>query len=116
MMQITTFDIIKYLPFEEGFKKQLLENFDSLSLDQQLDIADCVWDVYDALCQMKIDENIELGLERAKNGEEKLDHDFYKRIKAQTEKELELDFVQQVGNVDLSETREALEKILKQTN
>ncbi len=106
-------DILKILPFEEAFRNSLLDNFEKFSPDQQYAIEDIIWDTYDSLCKLKLEENIELALQKAKDGEENLNEGFYDRIKQQTEKELEESFTTAVAAVDLSETREALQDIIK---
>ncbi|HUQ85632.1 MAG TPA: hypothetical protein VM077_04870 [Candidatus Limnocylindrales bacterium] len=113
MKNITTLDILKTLPFEEAFKSNLLDNFEKFSPDQQYAIEDIIWDTYDSLCRLKIEENVELAMQKAKDKQEVLDQGFYDRIKQQTEKELEDNFTIAVASADLSETRDALQDIIK---
>ena len=114
MTNITTLDILKILPFEKEFKDNLLDNFEKLTLDQQNAMEDIIWETYDALCKMKLEENLELAFQRAKNNQEKLDEDFYARIKEQTEKEIMENFNTSLDSAELTDAREELEKIMKQ--
>jgi hypothetical protein len=108
-----TLDIIKLLPFEEKFKEDLLASFDKLTDDQRYSIENVIWEFYDALYEMRLKTNMEAAFERAKKKEEKLDHEFYLRIRKQTEQELMQEFSSTETAVDLSETREQLQEILK---
>jgi hypothetical protein len=110
-MQTTT-DLIKILPFTESFKENLLAKFDSLSADQRFSLERIVWDLYDALYEARLDENMQLAFDRAKHNEEKLDHDFYTRVRKQTEKELRETQSTAATDVDLSHAREKLQELL----
>ena len=107
----TTQDIIKILPFEKKFRTELLRDFDKLNPDQKFAIERLVWNFYDAIYQSRLDENMQQAFLRAENNQEKLDKDFYKRIREQTERELQQEFSQTGTNVDLSTAREALKEV-----
>ncbi|QQG40745.1 MAG: hypothetical protein HYV37_00230 [Candidatus Levyibacteriota bacterium] len=113
-MKITTKSIIKALPFEEQFRLDLINKLDSLSADQKFTIEQILWDAYFSLYDLKMDTNLKLALERAKNNEETLDKDFYKRVEAQTEKEMENQAVEATERVDLTAARKAMELIVKE--
>jgi transketolase len=110
----TTQDIIRIVPFQADFKSDLLGKYDTLTDDQRFAIERIVWDFYDALYEVRLQENMQVALERAKKNEEKLDHEFYNRVRAQTEKQLQEEFSKTETSIDLSGTREALAKILQQ--
>lgn len=112
----TTQDIIKILPFNKEFKDSLLDRYDNFTPDQKYSIEKVIWDFYDALYESRLDTNMQLAFERAKKNEEKLDHEFYERVRKLTDQQLEKEFEQEETTVDLSDTREELEKILKQAN
>lgn len=112
-MKITTLDIIKILPFEAEFKKSMIEGFDAFTPDQKFNIEQIVWDAYGALYQIKLDKNTREALMKVEDGQESLDKEFHKRIKDQTEKEMQTQFNQTETNVDLTEAREALQAIIK---
>lgn len=113
-MQTTTKTIVKMLPFSQEVKTTILEHFDALTPDQKFIIEDIVWNTYYALYKLKLEENLQLALLRAKNGQEKLDGDFYNRVEEQTEKEMQQEQVEIVENVDLSAARTAMEKIINE--
>lgn len=102
------------LPLKQDFKNQLLEKWDSLSPDQRFELERVLWNAYDSLYQIKFDRNEQLALDRAQKGQEKLDHEFYKRIRKQTEKEMEGEFYQKTEHQDLAAVREKLEKLSQQ--
>ncbi len=112
----TTQDIIKVLPFKEEFRDNLLEKFDSLSDDQRFAIERIVWELYDAIYEARLDENMQLAFDKAKRNEEKLDHEFYSRVRKQTEQQLQKDFSKTETAVELSDAREELNKILQNNN
>ncbi len=113
-MTITTKDIIKILPFQEAFKIDFLEKFDTLPSDKKFSVEQILWDAYYALYRLKFDANISLAFERAKNNEETLDKDFYKRVEEQTEKEMETQALESTEKVDLESARKAMELIVKE--
>jgi len=113
-MDDTVKDLIKILPFDEAFKKDLLARYDRLIPDQRLRIDRIIWRIYDELFEARLAENIQLAFERAKKNEEKLDGTFYARIRKQTRQKMEKEYSEKEAKVDLSETREELAELLKQ--
>lgn len=113
-MKITTLDIIKMLPFEKNFQVKLLEQFDKLTPDQKFALEQILWDTYEAIYKLKLQENLQLALFRAKKKQEKLDKDLYARAKQQTEKQMETDFLKNITGFEVSHTRAKLESIMKE--
>lgn len=111
-MELTTKNIIKILPFRDEFKKSLLERFDSLTDDQRLQIERVVWDFYDALYELKLQENIALALQKSGEEQVKLTKDFYRTIEEQTEQEMFKSTVSIATKVDLEQARDQLEEII----
>lgn len=111
-MKITTKDIIKILPFDNEFKNELLGSFDGLDDDKKFNIGEVLWNAYDAFYELKLKENTQLALLQARDNQEKLDKDFYKRIREQTDKEMEQEATQMTAQVDLAQTREELKEII----
>ena len=112
-MKMTTLDIIKMLPFEKEFQAQLFEQFDTLTPDQKFSLEQLLWDTYEALYKLKLEENLQQAFSGAKTNKEKLDSDFYARAKQQTEKEMETDFLKSTAGFDISHIRTKLELITK---
>lgn len=112
----TAKDVIKVLPFSEAFKNELLAKYDLMDEDQQVAVLRAVWDLYDALYDVTLDENIKAAFERAKNDEEKLDEDFYMRVRKQTDQEFQKTIRETEATSELSSTRDELQKILSQTS
>jgi len=113
-MQPTTESIIKMLPFEAEFKKQLLEGWENLSSDQKYGITMVLWDTYSGLYEIAFEKNMEEALLLGQEGKEKMDKDLYNRVKAKTEQELKQFGSIETATVDLASTRDALNKILNQ--
>jgi hypothetical protein len=114
-MKITTKEIIKILPFEEKFKTGLLEGFDSLNADQKYHIERVVWNFYEALYNLKLQENLETAMIDVKKGGIDVDEEFYGKIKKQTEEEMTKNFYKGTADADLSKIRSKLEEILAMT-
>ncbi len=102
------------LPLDKQFQSKLLEGFDKLNSDQKFALEEIVWGTYEAIYKLKLQENIGLALLRAKSSQEKLDEDFYKRAKQQTEKEMETDFSESASKVNITDVRTKLDSIINQ--
>jgi hypothetical protein len=103
------------LPFEKGFQMHLLEQFDKVTPDQKFEIEQIVWDTYEMLYKLKLEENMQTALARAKSGQEKLDSDFYARVKEQTENEFESNLQRNTTGFDISHIRSQLTSIISDT-
>lgn len=113
-MKITTQDIIKVLPFEEDFKKVLADFYGKADADRKFNLEQMLWDTYFTYFQIRLDENIELAMEKAKDGQEKLDGDFYKRVRMETQKQIENESIKKVTSSDLDSVRAKLQSFLQQ--
>ncbi len=113
-MKLSTENIIKIIPLEEAFKDELLKQLPSLTPDQRYNMADIIWGAYYTYLDILVERNVELALERAKEGKETLDKSLYKRIYDETEKELQTTGAQVVSEKDLETARAAMEKIVKE--
>lgn len=103
------------LPFDKEFKEGLMNSFDSLDSDQRFSIERVIWDLYDGLYELKLQENIRLEMEKSNDTDHPLDKDFYKRVKEKTEKEVLNEFVDNTISVDLSQARAQIDLILNGT-
>lgn len=112
-MKVTTQDIIKILTFEDEFKKKLLSEWDTYSEDQRLNLEEIIWDTYADLYQIRFDLNTEQALLELSEGEESVDSKFAQRIKEKTDDEFEQLFQHKIPAVELVETREKLQDLMK---
>lgn len=115
-MQLSTKTIIKLLPFEEKFKTDLLDRFDTLSDDQKFNAEQLVWKAYAAMYDVLLQENIQVGLEEIKDGKEMMDEGFYQRMDERTTKQMETQGIQKTELVDMTTARHELEEIMKATS
>lgn len=115
-MKITTLDIIKLLPFQKEFKQSLLEGFDTLDPDRKYAIEGLLWDAYDAYVELRVENNFEKALEPTSSNKDELDSDFYKKIREQTKKEIELELHIETANVDLAAVRAKIEAVINEGN
>lgn len=115
-MKLTTIDIIKILPFEDGFKKSLLAEFDQLEFNKKFDMEQVIWNTYEALYKIKLQENLDVALSQFGTGDEKLDPEFYKKIQEQTHQEMQSESVQVSTDVDLDATREKLQELIRKND
>jgi hypothetical protein len=111
-MIMTTQDIIKLLPFDEGFKSDLLGSWDSLSTDQKLTITDVVWEAYGEFYNARFEKNMSIAMADVAAGKANFSKDFYKKVKEQTEQEMQ-QLEEKMPEMDLSDTRAALQDLLK---
>lgn len=111
-MQLTTENIIKFLPFEEAFKNELLSRLDTLPLERKAALERLLWDSYYAIYELKLQENLQIALEESRNGKGNLDKEFYKRVVEKTNKKMEQEATQLTTQVDLAQTREELKEII----
>ena len=105
--------IIKLLSLGDDLKKQLLDQFDSLDPDRKAAISQMLWDTYDALYELKLQENIEMALKKVETGEESMDEEFYTRIHKQTEQEMTVASSATAENVQLEDVRSKLQTMLQ---
>lgn len=111
---MTTKDIIKILPFEEQFKNNLLSQFDGLSIDQKFSLEQILWETYVTFYNLKLEENMQLALLRARDNKEPLNSDFYKKVQDQTDEQMQRETLKSVEAKDIEAARAAMEKIVKQ--
>lgn len=111
-MKLTTLQIIKYLPFEKTLKDELVNSWSTMDPDKKFNLEQLVWDAYDALYDLKLQENIQLALLRAQENNETLDKDFYKRVEEQTDKEMETETFETTSSVELDQVRSKLELLM----
>lgn len=113
-MKITTKDLITIIPFEDDIRADLLAQYDSLSGERKYLIDKMLWDAYDALYELKLQENMQRAFIEAKEGKQKLDPEFYKRVKQKTEEEMTKVDVLKVEQTDLDAARKAMEQIVSE--
>lgn len=111
-MKITTIDIIKVLPFEDQYKNDLLTKFDSMAPVQKGAIEQLLWDALSAMYRLKFEQNMQLAFAKAADGKEKLDKDLHKRVKEQTEREMEHEFFEKSSVKELSMVRNKLQQLI----
>jgi hypothetical protein len=113
-MKITTKGLIDILPFEEAFKAQLHQQWDSMSTDQRNTIAQLLWDTYADIYEDRFDTNVDLALIEVANGlkTDMLNQQFGKKIKEQTEKEMREQVTQVTTVSNLAQARDELQRLL----
>ncbi len=114
-MKVTTESIIKMLPFEFEFKKNLLDSWDSMSSDQKLDMTETLWDAYSAVYDILFEKNMQEAFLKVTEGADSADSGLYDKVKNKTEEEIQHLDTEGSASVDLSNTREELEKLLNNT-
>ena len=106
---------MKILPFDEDFKLHLIGKWESMSPDERYRTERVLWDLYDAIYTMLLDEKIALTMQD-KNSTVPLDADFYKKVRQEVEEEMSQTHSTTVSQVDLSAARKELEDITKNSN
>lgn len=105
-------DIIKMMPFDDKFKQSLLDGFDNLPVGKKVNVIDMLYQAFFVLYDLKIEENLKKAYLKAENNQESFDSGFYKRVREQTEKELQEVFFEKTKDVDLDAVRSKLEKLM----
>lgn len=111
-MKITAKSIISILPFDEQFKQDLLKQYDAFTADDKFRVDRILWDAYLSYYDLKLEENTQLAFARAERNEEKLDENFYARVKEQTKKETEQTVVTETTHTGLEAARSELQELL----
>ena len=112
-MELTTKNIIKILPFGNEFKDNLLATFDSLDSDQKFSIERIVWDLYDALYELRLQKNIQLEMQGSNDIDHPLNKELYKRVKEKTEQEMMNESIDTTVSVDLTQARSQIDQIIQ---
>lgn len=113
-MELTIKSIIKILPFDEAFKHELLTTFDNLTPDERYRIEQVLWDLYDEIYALKLQEKIEIALLPNNPTAAPLDAEFYKTIKKEIDEELLNESVTLVDTIDLEAARDKLQEMMKE--
>jgi hypothetical protein len=112
-MKLTTKDIITLLPFDQQFKTELLSSYDSFDQDRKFNITQILWRAYYALYTIKLQENLDLALLQAENDPEmSLDKDFYAKVKARTQVQMQALSVDSKISVSVEDAKLKLAQVL----
>lgn len=113
-MKVTTKSIIKILPLDKDLKTSLLDDFDTLDPDKKFIMEGLLWDSYHALYKLKLEENLQKAFIHAHEGTQELDQEMYKKVKKETNEQMDKDMREEVEATDLAEARRAMEMIIKE--
>lgn len=111
---MTTEEIIKFLPIEEGDKNELLKMYEYGDADQKYRINELVWTGYFELYNDTLKDNINREMELVKEGKAEADKDLYKRALQKTEQEMKGEMAEGITETDLSAARQAMEQIMSE--
>lgn len=111
-MELTTKKIINVLPFDKDFKESLVASFDSLDPDQKLTTERIIWDLYDALYALRLEENIRLEMEASNDTDRPLSKEFYTKVKQKTDRDMTSQFVSETITVSLEAAKVKLEAVM----
>lgn len=114
MTNLTTKTIINYLPLPSETKLDLLEKYDTMPREEQLTVADHVWQLFFDLYKLKVQENFDKGIEETEKTGEQPDQTFYGKVLQKTEDEVMAQLSSSGDSVTLSEARKSMEKIIKE--
>lgn len=114
-MEITTKNIIAYLPLDPDFKKDLELNLDKMDPDRKFEIVNNLWIAYDQLFELRFQENLQNAIQKISKGEEQeaeIGPDFYKSVRQKTRKEIEREMSNKTTDYNITAVREKLQKFL----
>ena len=115
-MKLSIEDIIKVLPFDEALKSELLNNFSNYSLDQRFALEQIIWQTYDSIFKIKLEENVEIAIAEAEEKGVPPEKDFYKKIREKTKQEIHSQHSLVVEEGDLEAARSSLAQIINTTS
>lgn len=110
---ITTKALIQIFVRDADVRKQILDSFDTMSLDKKGYIVSTVWHQFNDTYKYYLQKNIDEGLDKLAKKEDE-PKDFYKKMVEKTDKEIETIFSQKTDEANLDEARRAMEVIIKQ--
>jgi hypothetical protein len=114
-MKLTTTDIIRILPITQETKDSLTSTWESMDPDTRFDLEQILWDAYDTIYDITLDENIKLELLKATQEEVVLDDSFYARMREKTDEQIQKQQQTKIDSSELSSIRQKLETFM-QTN
>lgn len=111
-MALTTIQIIKILPFEDAFKKKLLDRLETVQGGERMVFVDALWDMYDTVYQIRLEKNLTLARMDLEEGIGEISPEFFIKVEEKTNKEMQEEAAQEITDVDLSQARGKLEEIM----
>lgn len=111
-MNLTTENIIKMLSKNESATKILLERFNSLNDDERFEVSNKIWDLYDLMYEGRLQVNVQKALNEVAANKKELSSDFYKKVKEETDKEVEKEFFADTTSADINSVRDKISKII----
>ena len=114
MTELNTKILIKFLPFSEEFKKEMLERYDKLSLGQQSVITEHIWNAYYDYFDIKLQENFDKEMAELEKKKLQPSVNFYRKLVDKTNKEIKDRLLKSGESSQLEEARKAMEKIVRE--
>lgn len=111
-MNLTTENIIKMLSKNESTSKILIEKFNTLNDDERFEVSNKIWNLYDLMYEGRLQVNVQKALNEVAANKKELSPDFYKKVKEQTDKEIEKEFFVDTTNADIDSVRDKISKII----
>jgi len=114
-MKLNTKTIIQSLPLDDKLKQDILSKWDTMDRDLRYEIENLVWEAYYEFENLKVDENIQNNLQKAKQGEVPLNADFYETAIKGTEETKTVELHQSADSVELAAVRGKLEQLMQRS-
>lgn len=111
-MKITTKQLLNFLPLDPQTKAVVLINSDKYKDDQKRALERFCWKLFYTLIDYETEHEFEKTLEKAKEGNIKLDSNLYQQIENRTYKKFLRDIMQQIEYESISEVRSGLQQLI----
>ena len=111
-MIINVKHLLKVLPIEEKIRDNILSNFDSMTLDQQLDIREYCWRMYFTLLKSQINYEFDKALLEVEEGKRALVTTLYSEIEKKVNKDFSEKIIQIEEHGNLKQVRKELQIML----
>lgn len=100
----------------ESAARILIEKFNTLNDDERFEVSNKIWDLYDLMYDGRLQVNLQKALNEVAANKKELSPDFYKKVKEETDKEIEKQFHEDTTSVDLNSVRDKISKIIGSPN
>lgn len=112
MIRVTIRDALAFLPFDPVYKEELVKKLETADFATKFALEDMLWQTYDALCDLYFQKNYQKGLLEVGEGKRSIGQNFYKDIRVETDKEIEVDMTKQTTKFGIEDVRKKLKKYI----
>lgn len=114
MIRVRVRDALAFLPFNPVYKEELVKKLETANSTTKFALEDMLWQTYDALCDLYFQKNYQKGLLEVSEGKRSIGQNFYKDIRVETDKEIEIDMAKQTAKFGIEDVRKKLKRYIQE--